>query len=31
MKSCEIKCQTIAIMYGDCYVDVNEKIAVKQD
>lgn len=24
MKSCEIKCQTIAIMYGDCYVDVNE-------
>lgn len=24
MKSCEIKSQTIAIMNGDCYVDVNE-------
>lgn len=24
MKSCEIKSQTIAIMFGDCHVDVNE-------
>lgn len=24
MKSCEIKCQTIAIMNGDCFVEMNE-------
>lgn len=23
MKSCEIKCQVIAMMHGDCYTDVN--------